>query len=131
MSVNFYLHTPLPPDGNERRAIYQVARLLHHRYQHRPDPFTLVANISPDLNLRLQNRVTQLDAFLLAPNFLALLEFKHYFDPIIAKHLTGKWQAKGKHRSRLVSGGNQRNPFSTGQTSATKMGDIFKRGVGF
>ncbi|MCZ7674087.1 MAG: NERD domain-containing protein [Chloroflexi bacterium] len=53
----------------------------------------------------------QLDALLLGPEFVAILEFKNYFAPIQANYLDGKWKAIVQNRSQVVAGGGKRNPY--------------------
>ncbi len=113
MTVQFFRHTPMPDDMNERRAIYRVARILHERFDgDKHTTITLIANIFPDPDpvLGLQ-QLTQLDALLLAPQFAAILEFKNYFDPIVAETLDGHWYAQGRNGRHGVTGGSRRNPF--------------------
>lgn len=110
MSINFYLHTPLPDTLNERRAIIQVARQLHKQVAASEQTYTLIANVSPDHDPKL-GALPQLDALLLTPKFAALLEFKAYFDPIIGQSLNGKWFATHNNKKQPVLGGSHRNPY--------------------
>lgn len=110
--INFYCHTPLPENLNERRALCHVARLLYKHHALSSQTLTLIANISPDHDANLAMRqLPQLDALLLSDNFVAILEFKSYFDPIEAKHLKGRWYAVGKQARQPVLGGAHKNPY--------------------
>jgi len=110
MPVEFYLHTPMLDNLNEKRAFMRVAHLIHQQYGQSSTPFTLIANIQPEVTSPLKN-LPQLDALLLGPEFVAILEFKNYFAPIQANYLDGKWKAIVQNRSQVVAGGSKRNPY--------------------
>lgn len=110
MPVEYYLHTPILENLNEKRAFMRVAQLLQQRYGHSTTPFTLIANVQPEANSPLAG-LPQLDAVLLGPQFIAFLEFKNYFDPIQAHYLDGKWKTISHKKSQIVAGGTKRNPY--------------------
>ena len=114
MPVEFYIHTKMPNDMNERRAITRVARLLYERYHHSPDLYILIANIEPENDPLWENeRLTQLDGMLLGPGFIAILEFKSYYQPIIVEQLEDTWFTAGVRTA--VQGGSSPNPFLQGR----------------
>ena len=120
MTVSFYLHTPLPDNLNERRALIQVTRLLYKQESASESPYTLIANIDTQKNAL---QLPQLDALLLGPKFAAILEFKSYFDPIIGQHLTGNWFASNRKGRQQVRGGSYRNPFLQAKNARQKWQD--------
>lgn len=104
MSIQFYTHTPLSDVIHERRALLALAHGLYKQVGETAEPYTFIVNI--DLN-----GLPQLDALLLAPGFAAICECKAYFDPIVGRHLTGKWVAERGKRRQPVGGGSARNPY--------------------
>ena len=104
MSIRFYIHTPLPDVMHERRALFGLASALYRQVGAAAEPYTLIVNLDV-------NGLPQLDALLLAPGFAAICECKAYFDPIVGRHLTGKWVAERGKRRQPVRGGSERNPF--------------------
>jgi hypothetical protein len=110
MPVKFYIHTELPNDGKERLALYRTARALHNEYRHANDLYILIANLDRTNNLT-RTDLTQLDALLLGPRFIAILEFKNCFEPIIAADLNKPWYVDKGAEDRVMLGKRDRNPF--------------------
>ncbi|MCA9957599.1 MAG: FHA domain-containing protein [Anaerolineales bacterium] len=113
MPVEFFLHTPMPDDMNERRAICRVARLLDQKFQRSSHHYFLVGNIDPTRKpiAQQQGNMTQLDGLLLGPKFVAILEFKNYFGRIEAGSLQGPWHAVTRSGAQKVIGGARDNPY--------------------
>lgn len=109
MSVYHYLHTPLPDDSNEWRAISRLTRLMERHFGQDPHPYTLIFNICPDENLITfeGKRLPQLDVLLIGPKFVATIELKSCFEPVKADALEETWYG-GDHK---LMGGNAPNPF--------------------
>ncbi|MEM8859854.1 MAG: FHA domain-containing protein [Chloroflexota bacterium] len=110
MAINFFLHSPLSDNMQERKAVLCAAALLQRHVGDLTAPYTLIANIEPTTEFS-KNQLPQLDALLLAPKFAAIIELKSYFEPVIANHLTGKWKTGGRKGSKVIPGGSQKNPF--------------------
>lgn len=119
MTIEFYLHTEMPEDMNERRALFRVARLLHQEYADSlRGHFALIGNIDPQQDRRFNrfSGLTQLDALLLGPRLAAIVEFKNYYDRIVGGE-RGPWYAYPTARRGLrparqeVRGGNAANPY--------------------
>ena len=91
MTVSYYLHRPLPAEANEHRAVSRVARLLQRYYGPSKDHYLFVANIEPHDDDRL-HQVTQLDGLLLGPELVAILEYKHCFEPVVANEASHLWK---------------------------------------
>lgn len=118
MPVEFYIHNPYIDLQNERRAMCYVARQLYQRYHKSDKHYILIANIDPDIDPEMKpiKGLSQLEGILIGPQSIAILEFKNYFDPIIARNLKDYWFAEGitpagKPRKQQVKGGNRDNPF--------------------
>lgn len=105
MTVHFYYHTAFPADTNERRAFCRVARLLHERYGRDPADYFLIANIDPRHDTALK-RLTQLDALLITPQSVAILDFKSCFAPFDGRDLEDPWRTSDGHD---LFGGSDRN----------------------
>jgi hypothetical protein len=121
MTVHFYYHTPFSDDMNERRAFCRVARLLYERYGRTPTPYYLIANIDPWQDMALKG-LTQLDALLIGPQLIAILEFKSCFAPFDGRDLNRPWFTPNGHA--LYSGGEQNiNPYQ----QATKARYLWSR----
>ncbi|MCA9970821.1 MAG: FHA domain-containing protein [Anaerolineales bacterium] len=112
MPVEFYVHAPMPDNSNERRAACRVARLLYQQYRDSEDHLLLVVNVDPAQAAVAPpaHDLTQLDALLLGPNFVAILDFKNYFDPIESPSAHGAWYAVTRHGAKKVLGGASENP---------------------
>lgn len=109
MTVHFYYHTPFPADMNERRAFCRVARLLHERYGRDPADYFLIANIDPRHDTALK-KLTQLDALLITPQSVAILDFKSCYAPFDGRDLQVPWPTADGHF--LYSGSDQNtNPY--------------------
>ena len=111
MSVSFYLHTPLSDSSNEWPAVSRLTRLMKRHFAHDPKQYNLIFNIYPNENIRNAEgkKLTQLDALLIAPKFVAIIEFKRCFKPIRAESLESPWLA-GADEFQL-KGGKAENPF--------------------
>ncbi|MCA9920276.1 MAG: FHA domain-containing protein [Anaerolineales bacterium] len=111
MSVSFYLHTPLPDDSNEWPAVARLTRLMKRHFTHDAKHYDLIFNIQPNANIRNADgkKLTQLDALLIAPKFVSIIELKRCFKPIHAESLGAPWLA-GADEFQL-KGGNAENPF--------------------
>lgn len=110
MPVEFYIHTDLPKDGKERLALYRTARALYDEYKHTNELYILIANLDRSGNLT-RTDLNQLDALLLGPYFIAILEFKNCFEPIIADSLKTPWYADKGNGQRELLGKKHKNPF--------------------
>ncbi len=98
---------------NETRAVFQIARLLTQAFPIGQDkPFSLICNIDPDQDPSLKTLgLPQLDALLIAPDFVAIIELKNYFDPIEGSSAKGAWNARTKKGRQRVLGGSKKNPY--------------------
>ncbi len=107
MSIQFFIHTPLPDDMNERRALVRAARLLYQQFAPRQDEsWLLIANLDPTHDPAWQNLgLTQLDGLLLGQKAAVILECKNYYEPITAASLTSRWFA-GR---QIVAAGSKNN----------------------
>lgn len=105
MTVHFYIHTPFPADMNERRAFCRVARLLYQRYGRDPTDYYLIGNIDPWQDTALRG-LTQLDAMLISPQSVAILDFKSCFAPFDGRDLAGPWPTGDGH---FLYGGSSQN----------------------
>lgn len=110
MPVQYYVHTD-PRHPNERRALYHLARLLDRRYGHAGAPqVALVANVDPTKEAAWHGRsLTQIDAVLLTPRLVALIDFKNYPDPFDGLSETRAWTVRGT--TQRVDGGSFANPY--------------------
>lgn len=109
MSVSYFLHTPLPDDSNEWRAVSRLSRLMQRHFAQDPNPYSLIFNIEPDENIITAEgkKLTQLDALLFGPKFVAIIEFKNCFEPVQAESLKSTWHC-GDYEQM---GGSAPNPF--------------------
>ncbi len=107
MTVKFFYHTHMPDDMNERRAFCRVARLLYQAYGRATDTYFLIANIEPKDDHALTG-LTQLDAMLFGPKFVAIIDFKSRFEPFDARDLQGEWISPNGY---VLYGGGKVNPF--------------------
>ena len=110
MSLAIYRHAPLSDDLDEYRAIVHLARLISDKVGHSKQPYTLVANIDPSLRPSI-GPYPPLDALLLSPDFSAIIALFPLFDPVVARHLNGRWYTNSNRQRLTISGGKQRNPF--------------------
>ena len=120
MTVSFHQHSPVN-DANERRALCRVARSLNRHYGRSPQHFSLIANIIPRADQSMQNKaqeyletgreLSQLDALLFGPNFVAILEFKRCLGKIDIPSPTKKWQCG----DTPMLGGANINPYQQAQ----------------
>ncbi len=112
MSVELYLHTDLPEDVNERQAAQTVARALYEKYHKARELYVLILNVDPWKDAGL-NGLTQLDGVLMGPKFVAILEFKKSFDPIVGEALDAPWYSQSANgRKELFAGSDSNNnPF--------------------
>lgn len=108
MSVELYLHTNLPEDVNERQAAQTVARALFERYHRSREVYVLILNVDPWQDQSL-NGVTQLDGVLLGPKFVAILEFKKSFDPILGETLDSPWYSLSADGPKELLAGSESN----------------------
>lgn len=127
MTVQLYAHTSNIDDMNERRAICRLTRTLQSSDCGRsPDNhYIFIGNVDPskDPNLRAQGHLTQLDGVLLGHNFIAIVDFKNYFDPIEANKLDGHWFVRSGRRRKLVKGGSKKNPYRQARSARRVLHD--------
>jgi hypothetical protein len=109
VSVSYYLHTPLPDDSNEWPAISRLSRKLQRHFGQDSSDYIVVFNIEPNKKIITAEgkTLTQLDALLIGPKFVAIIEMKNCFEPLKAASLNGPWPC-GTHE---LPGGNALNPF--------------------
>ncbi|MEM8862260.1 MAG: FHA domain-containing protein, partial [Chloroflexota bacterium] len=111
--IKFYIHTPID-DLNERRALVRMGRLLKQLLDSRAETYYLVANISPDGIAAWKDRILpQLDAMLIGPDGVSLIEIKACPDPFDGSDLKGPWRLiqRGKQLGRPLYSGNSVNPY--------------------
>ena len=127
MTVHLYAHRSNIDEMNERRAICRLTRALKSsQYGRSPDNhFLFIGNIDPsqDPKLNAQGKLTQLDGLLLGQNFIAIVDFKNYFDPIEASQLDGKWYVRSGKRRMLVKGGSKKNPYRQARNARRTLHD--------
>lgn len=127
MTVQLYAHTSNIDDMNERRAICRLARTLQLSDCGRsPDNhYLFIGNIDPskDPKLQAQGHLTQLDGLLLGHNFIAIVDFKNYFDPIEANRLDGDWFVRSGKQRMLVKGGSKKNPYRQARNARRALHD--------
>ncbi|MEM7331882.1 MAG: NERD domain-containing protein [Chloroflexota bacterium] len=115
MTLHIYANNPNINDMNERRAICRVGHILQNSHcgDSEKDDYLFIGNIdgTKDPQFQKYGYLTQLDGLLLGPNFIAIIEFKNYFDPIIAENLDDPWFAETKNGREHVKGGNRDNPY--------------------
>ncbi len=109
MSVKYYLHTQLPDDSNEWRAVSRLARIIQRHFSRDSEPYSLIFNIDPKEKIINGDgkKLTQLDALLIGPKRAVMIDFKNCFGPIRAETLEGPWYA-GDH---LLFSGRANNPY--------------------
>lgn len=109
MSVKYYLHTPLPDDSNEWRAVSRFARIIQRHFSRDSEPYSLVFNIDPKEKIINSEgrKLTQLDALLIGPKRAIAIEFKNCFGPVQAESMDGPWHA-GDH---VLYSGGATNPY--------------------
>ena len=110
MTVELYIHTELSNDVKERQATLAAARALHEKYHSSPDLYVFIANIDPEHDPAFAG-LTQLDAVLLGPRFLTLLEFKNCFNPVIGADLKTPWYSHSSDGPEVLFAGKSINPF--------------------
>jgi hypothetical protein len=111
VSISYYLHTPLSDKSNEWPAISRLSRLMHRQFSKDPNQYSLIFNIEPDEKIITAEgkKLTQLDALLIGPKFVAIIELKSCFQPIRAASLTAPWYA-GDEEFKLKAGSAE-NPY--------------------
>ncbi|WP_420631308.1 FHA domain-containing protein [Candidatus Leptofilum sp.] len=109
MSVSYYLHTPLPDNSNEWPAISRLGRLMQRHFGQAQDEYTLVFNIDPGRKIITAegDTLTQLEALLIGPKFVSIIELKNCYEPLRVGSLTGAWLC-GDYE---LQGGKSPNPF--------------------
>lgn len=110
MTVELYIHTELPNDVKERQATLAAARLLHEHFYDSPEVYFFIVNIEPKREKDFAG-LTQLDAVLLGPRFITLLDFKNCFTPVIASDLETPWYTYGGDGMHQLFAGQNVNPF--------------------
>lgn len=127
MTVHLYAHRSNIDEMNERRAICRLTRALQSSQCGRSQEhhFLFIGNIDPsqDPKLNAQGKLTQLDGLLLGQNFIAIVDFKNYFDPIEASKLDGKWYVRTGKRRLLVKGGSKKNPYRQARNARRALHD--------
>ena len=113
----------MPGDANERRAFCHIARLLQQRYGRTNLNYYLIANIEPRADKRLpENRLTQLDAFLLGPRVAAIIDFKSCYEPFSGESLEGEWFSPSGY---ALPGGSFINPYQQAKNAREKWTTYF------
>ena len=111
MTAHFYFHTEVA-NVSERRAFIDIANTLNKYDATNSGDIHLIANIDPQKHPRLRNKkLAQLDALLITPTFVSIIEFKSYVHPIIGKDVNSKWHIKTQGKSIRVNSGHAQNPF--------------------
>ncbi|MBK8987914.1 MAG: FHA domain-containing protein [Chloroflexi bacterium] len=110
MTVELYIHTELSNDVKERQATLAAARALYDEFHNSPELYLFIANIDPKQDPAFAG-LTQLDAVVLGPRFVTLLEFKNCFNPIIATDLETTWYSHSSEGDEPMLAGKSINPF--------------------
>lgn len=125
MPLHFYKHKQTPVDANERMALLKIARKLGKYLEDVEGDYILIANVDPKLVTQQPGQdLTQLDAILLGPRAIALIEFKSYAKPITVGE-DDKWMSDGK----VVNAGSEKNknPYEQVQNARQKWIPYFKK----
>lgn len=130
MTLHIYAHTPQIDEMNERRAICRMGHVLynsHCRFSE-DDHYLFIGNIDPTKDRRFDafGKLTQLDGLLLGSNFIAIVEFKNYYDPIQVKKLEQRWVVQTRNRDLTIRGGSKRNPYFQAKHARTTLYQYLK-----